>query len=245
MHDHTHIGALTRRRFLDLVGDGTVLWIAPDRVSQHFGSKWPVAHARMERLGRYLPKPAVDLLRPAIKRREPLRIPRVRFGKTSPVDDSIRYRKIADFVERQNYLKETLWFRDLRNELNRTGRATHKDIVMRTEDDILGFLQNYVLALIVSLRDEGFLPDHDGFASSAVIDAQGRICKSGSGNHRFNIARALRLPRFPLRIVGIHEDWARETRGFAPVTVGALIEDLQAVAAAHQAAPDDGKASGQ
>ncbi len=225
---------LTQKEFVKRAGDLAVVWVAPARVTHHAGTKWPVSRKRMKSLNRILPRPMAMALRPIVKSREPLLIPARRFGAPVPVTETERYLRVQDFIEHRNEVEDSAWYRDLIADLNRTGRALHKTIVMRSRADILSFLNGYVGTLVSSLESEGFSPESGGYESVAVIDANGAICKSGSGNHRFNISHALDLPTFPLRIVGVHEDWILRRHERRDVKVETLIEDFAEVAAAHQ-----------
>lgn len=208
-------GLPTQKEFLAEAGGQEVIWVDPTRIDRHSGTKWPVAKTRLKKMRRILPVALVNLARPSLKNREPFFIPRDAFGRSKPIEVTAKYRKVEDFIENRDRVAQTLWYRELCDQLKADGRAMHKEIVMTSEDEIVAFLENYVGRLVDSLATEGFLPEHSGYESTAVIGSGGEITKSSSGNHRLSIARALGIDRFPLRIVGVHEDWppARAIRG--------------------------------
>lgn len=221
---------LKQKTFVTEAGARAVLWIDPARVDGHSGTKWPVGKHRLKQLGRVLPAPLVRMLRPWVKRNEPFAIPAAHFGMVEPVVDTPRYLRVADFVRHKDDVTQSAWYRDLMADLAQDSVARHKEIAMRSEAEVVAFLQGYVGKLVNSLATEGYRPDAVGFESTAVIDAEGRLCKAGSGNHRFNIAKVIGVDRFPLRVVAAHEDWL----GRGVVQTSAVLSRLAEVEAAHK-----------
>ncbi|MHA6347634.1 hypothetical protein [Roseivivax sp. CAU 1761] len=219
--------------FLRRAGDRAILWIDPRSVARDTGTKWPVMKPRMKRSD-WLPVPLRPLWHRVLKNREPALIPAASFPKGIPLAREPRYLKVADYLRHRDRPEDSAWYRELSDALARRGEARHKTIRMRSEAEIRGFFASYVEPLVASLEAGGFSPDHGGFEAGAVIDAEGRICKAGSGNHRFHICRALGQDRFPLRIFGMHEDWARRRLGTAAEDLDALIATLPAIEAAHR-----------
>lgn len=223
-----------QKSFTRQIGEDAVVWIRPQSLTAHTGSKWPVAKARLARLQRVAPRALAAALRPALKKREPFVIPARYFPAARPMTETPLYRKIADFIHRPGSVEETLWFEELARALERDGIARHKALEFRSRAEIGDFFAGYVLPLVDSLRRDGFRGEATGFESSAVIDAAGRLTKAGSGNHRFAMAHVLALPRFPLRIVGVHAQWyAREVLPQGD-SWAALQAGFGAVAARHQ-----------
>lgn len=210
--------ALTQRTFLHSLGEQAVIWVDPAKVEMTVGSKWPVGKRRVRQLSRYLPSGVVKMLRPWIKRREPFVIPAEAFATPEPIDRTPRYRRIADLLANRDDVSRSAWHRDLMAELRETGCARHKDIAMHSAAEVDEFFVSYVLALVESLEREGYRPEAEteGYASTAIIGPDGEIVKTGSGNHRFCIAKEIGLPRFPLKIVGAHADWVARTLGASP-----------------------------
>lgn len=198
---------LTQNEFIAEAGDRAVLWVDPARVEGSVGTKWPVGKRRLNQMQRYLPKAVVQMLRPAIKRREPFAIPADVFRDPVPVLGSARYRRVADFIDCTPDIRSSLWYRDLTEQLERSGFARHKTVRMHSRAEIETFLTDYVGGMVASLAEGGYDPKDFGYESTVVIGPRGNLCKSGSGNHRFCAARALGLRRFPLRVVAAHEAW--------------------------------------
>lgn len=226
--------AVTQKAFRARTGDAAVLWICPGSVTGYAGTKWPVAKARLAQAERFMPRALANMLRPALRKREPFVTPAMHFQPATPIAETERYRKIADFVHRTGAVEDTLWFRNLAESLARDGVARHKSIDMRSLEDIHDFFDSYVFPLIESLRDEGFKADRTGYESAAMIDSEGRLSKAGSGVHRFAICQILDLPRFPLRVAAVHADWyAREVVPGGD-TWNALNDALMRVEAGHR-----------
>ena len=223
---------MKQKDFLCAAGDRAVVWVTPAKVTRQFGSKWPVGRARIRTLRRVLPQAAVNLARPAIKRAEPFTIPVTFFDAKPPVRDTHRYRLLEDLVANRTDLRASLWFQEFSGELASRGAASYKRRRLHSEAEILEFLGSYMLGLIESLRKTGFDVAKSGFEATAVIDAEGNLMKTGSGNHRFCIATLLDLPRFPLVIVGAHEAWVRRNIE-GPLTVEKVVAQLPRVEARH------------
>ena len=138
-------------------------------------------------------------------------------------------------------LRASLWFRELSDDLASTGIASYKRRRLRSEAEIIAFLDSYMLGMIdsymlgmiESFRTTGFDVSKSGFEPTAVIDAEGNLMKTGSGNHRFCIAVLLDLPRFPLLIVGAHEDWVRRHIA-GPLTVEKFAAQRPEIEARHR-----------
>ncbi|WP_152448257.1 hypothetical protein [Roseivivax sp. THAF40] len=225
---------MTHKEFNRLAGERAVIWVDPARVPLHSGSKWPVYRKRMLRLRRYVPLAFANLARPALKAREPFFIPGDAFRPGQPVVDTPRYRKVADFISHRDTPTDSLWYRDLMRELETQGVAWHKKIAMRSEAEILDFLEGYVGGLMDSLRAHGFSSNESRYESSALICRDGSLTKTGSGNHRFNMCHALNVTPFPLRIVGAHRDWFTDNGGSDDSTLDALLARIQEVGAQHR-----------
>lgn len=224
-------GLPTQKQFLAEADGQEVIWVDPTRIDRHTGTKWPVAKTRLKKMRRILPVAVVNLARPSLKDREPFFIPRDLFGHGKPIEATPKYRKVEDFIENRDEITRTLWYRELCDQLKADGRAVHKQIVMTSETEVVAFLNDYVGRLVDSLATEGFSSKHSGYESTAVIGAGGEITKSSSGNHRLSIARALGIERFPLRIVGVHEDWppAQAVRGaYSTDRMIAALKELEA-----------------
>ncbi len=224
---------MKKRDFIKEAGDRAVIWVTPANVTRHFGTKWPVGKARFKKLRRFLPRAVVNLLRKRIKRAEPFTIPAEHFAGKPAVTETHRYRLLEDLAAHSDDLRASLWFRTFQADLAAKGVADYKGRKLHSEDEILEFLDSYVLGLIESIRATGFDASKTGYESSAVIDAEGRLMKTSSGNHRFCIATLLDLPLFPLMIVGAHEDWVRQHIS-GPVTVEKVLSQLPAIERAHR-----------
>lgn len=227
--------ALTQNDFLKSAGERAVIWVDPAAVDMTSGSKWPVGKRRLRKLSRFLPGPVVALVRPSVKRREPFVIPRDVFSPPRPIAETPRYHRVADFLRHRTNVTQSAWHRDLLADLAQEGVARHKEVEMRSPAEVDAFFEGYVLPLIESLERDGYRAEveAEGYASTAVIGPAGEIIKTGSGNHRFCIAKALGLARFPLKVVGAHEDWVARELGSAPSPEAIL----QALAALPGTAP--------
>lgn len=227
---------LTQNTFIEQAGDRAVVWIDPARVKDHAGTKWPVGKRNWRRYRRFLPKPIAMIIRSSIRGREPILIPDDCFGRElTPVSQTERYQKVADFIAHRDTPRDSEWYGDLCRELSKTGIARHKAVEMRSEAEILGFFDTYVCPMIDSLIKDGFKPEFSGYESSAVIGPDGVICKTSSGNHRFNVAKVVGLTRFPLKILGIHEAHFTRHASGQPQTTQTMLALIHETGAQHTA----------
>jgi hypothetical protein len=226
------LSKLTHKEFVTAAGVDAVVWIDPAKVIWQAGTKWPETKRRLKAARRALPRPLLAPLTPLLKAREPFFVPRAGFGRLVPVEKTPRYRLAEDFYRRREAPETTIWFDMLKQELDAKGIARHKDIAMQSDTEIVEFLTGYVGGIFDSLQSEGFREDKTGYASTAFITDRGALAKSGSGNHRFVIARILGLRRYPLRIVGAHEDWLPGLSD-QPQDIPSLVAAFKPVEQAH------------
>lgn len=201
---------LTQRRFDKEARQQAVIWIDPSKIKTYAGSSssnWPVTHDRLERANALLPSGLVGLVRPAFRMFEPVLTPPHQFKKTGPISGTTKFKLAEDFIANQDHPQNSIWFKKLATQLHKTGVARHKSIKMKSTSDIVHFFETYVQPMVTSLERDGFLASHTGYESAAVVDADGTLIKSGSGNHRFCICKVLGNSRFPLKIVGMHADF--------------------------------------
>ena len=208
---------LYRHRVRRLIGEGMVVWVNPRRIDLHFRTTQPrtlrlklaLIHLQ-ERHPAFL-KPA-QFLDKVLYSIEPFSV-RDRFLKAvAPVEGVPTYGKIADFIQHRRDPAGSLWYRELVDELERTGTAIHKLLVFRSEPEIRAFLENYVGGLVDSMATSGYDRSKAHDIGTGMIAADGSILKSVAGTHRFSTARILGVSPIPLEILGAHEDWMRAKR---------------------------------
>ena len=225
---------LTQKGFAKEVGEKAVIWIDPAKITHHTSSKWPVTRDRINRANARFPKFIVNLFKPSFRKYEPFVTPAHLFTVTGPLIESRKFQIVQDFIARKDTPKASIWFQELENTLEKTGVARHKDIEMQSIADILKFFSDYVGPLVDDLATNGYVANHTGFESMAVIGADGALIKSASGNHRFSICKAIGTPNFPLRIVGMHADYfAAHARTQSP-TANAIIPLLSPIEAMYR-----------
>jgi len=224
--------ALTRNSFISHRGDANIVWVNPRSVNTITGSKWPVTGSRVKKLRLYLPHGMVLALRPWLTRSEPFFTPSDAFAVGGPINETEKYKRVANFIACKNDIKASDWFEMLARQLSETGVAHHKSRALRSQADILRFLEGYARDVVDNMANSGFSPRYSGYESTAVINADGSICKSASGNHRFCIASVLGLDRFPLKVIGAHQDWRPDL--VEAGTLDDILKALKSVEARHQ-----------
>ncbi|WP_155989579.1 hypothetical protein [Thioalkalivibrio sp. ALE19] len=200
---------VSQKRFIKTVGRGAVLWVSPAHVLLDYGTKWQSTKDVRDRLQRVVHcRAARGLITTlVVDRLEPYVIPSCKFRCGSAFENKEDYIKIKDFISHLENIKGSKWYKSLVSDLSSNGFARHKTWYMYSEKEVVCFLEGYVRGLVETVGSHGFLESCTGWESTGVIDAAGRIGKTGSGNHRFYIAKVMGVPFFPLKIVGVHERW--------------------------------------
>ncbi len=192
------------------MGDSLVVWINPSRLPDFtVGDHFPRAshlRKRMQRLG--VPLPIRILIYRVMTKMEPYVIPERYFERRSSKKDERIREKIENFIANRDDVSRSLWHQKLIRQLTEDGVAKHKSIVMRGAEDIDNFLQHYALDLIRSMESDGYEASKAGDTGAARIDREGNLIKGGSATHRFFVARALGVSKFPMQVCGVHEAWA-------------------------------------
>lgn len=191
-----------------------IVWINPRRIDLHFRTTQPntlrlkLALIRLQERLPILRKSArfLDVVLYSI---EPFKVRAGFLKDVAPVEDVPTYGKIADFIQHRDDPARSLWYRDLVDELERTGTAIHKALVFRSEAEIRAFLESYVGGLVDSMAKTGYDRSKAHDIGTGIIAADGSIIKSVAGTHRFSVARILGVSPVPLEIMGAHEDWMR------------------------------------
>lgn len=144
---------------------------------------------------------------------EPFLLQQSVFADARPIEQESRYKLLEDVVVHRNRVDQSEWFQMLMRELEDTGLARHKLLTFRSREDIIKFLESYVIGLIKTLESTGYDETISADTGTAFIDREGRLMKSDQGNHRFAAARILGVPEVPLEILGVHEAFFKQVTG--------------------------------
>ena len=196
---------ISQRRAKKIFGDSLVLWVDPTKINSYSGTAKPFVDHFAKKLAASgsLFRLARKILYPC----EPFIIPGQYFRQAVPVETIERYKKLQDIIANRENTQQSLWSKLLHDQLKKSGVAKHKAIRMYNAGDINEFMDNYVLDLINTLERYGYDSTKTNDCGHAQIDDMGRLIKSTSGVHRFCAARILKVERFPIRVVGVHEKW--------------------------------------
>ena len=216
------------------LGAAAVLWIDPRKVESYVGTHSPTSAAirkDIDSVAENYPawRGSLKLIKRAVPRQDvSFLVPARHYRKTRRISEMEQYRHMADFFVCRNDLTKSLWYRDLCWELETSGTAHHKSIVMRSRDDIMHFLQGYVLDLVESMEKHGYDASKSTEHGTVLIGADGDIHKTYKGNHRFSAARILGVRNVPIFVYGVHEDWFR-TRIGSRMDIAALRRELRSL----------------
>jgi hypothetical protein len=203
---------LTKCHVQKLLGEQLVLWIDPQKVDYHVGTKWPnIKHLtqKVSKIGRSVPygrKPA-SLTNKLIFRCEPFTISQAYYREKTDIESLEKYRKVKDFIENRHRVEGTIWYGELMDELKRKGCASYKKKRLYSKEEIDSFFQSYVMDLVDSMEEEGYNISKSTETGVALIGSDGAVHKAGSGTHRFYVARILGVKAVPVKIAGVHKEW--------------------------------------
>ena len=124
--------------------------------------------------------------------------------------------KMKDVLDHEHCLTESGFYYQIKEILKDKDQYAHKNYVIRREDQIEPLIRDCLLAIIDSIRTQGYRTDvtssfATGGLGTAVIDRDGRLLRGPGASHRFAAARLVGLREgFPLRLAGAHADWLRQ-----------------------------------
>ncbi len=212
-----------------------VLWVNPQRVEYSVGSQRPIEDFLETRL-QWMPQAMLKGLTRVVRKNHPFVISKRWYPNPEPIEALEKYQKVENLFHNRERYEYSVWFAELTGQVHSAGFATHKDIVMHTEEDVHAFFRDYACALIDSMRADGYRNDKARDTGAALIGPGGEVHKSGRGNHRFYVARLTGASPIPLRVSGVHESWFAELRraGNGRVDPEQLAAALREVEARHQ-----------
>jgi hypothetical protein len=205
---------LTRRYVERQLGSNLMLWIDPARITYDAGQVRRVLRftdyvLRPLPFGRY---PATLVNRIAL-RYEPFLITPNDYKVRRSITAIYKYKKIEDFIANRRCVDKSIWYRAMMSELSRRGFARHKGLIFASKEDVEQFFRDYVLDLVESMANEGYVLQKGRDIGAALIGDDGSIHKTNSANHRFYVARIIGTKPFPIKVIGIHRAWFHRHAG--------------------------------
>jgi hypothetical protein len=203
---------LTKHHIQKLLGDQLVLWINPQKVDYHVGTKWPNVMdltRKIRRIGRRVPfgrKPSA-MINKIILRYEFFTISEKCYRERVAIENMEKYKKVEDFIENKYDIDNSIWYRGALKDLQVKGYASHKKTRLFSKEEIDDFFHNYVMDLVKSMESKGYDDSKSKDVGVALIGSDGAIHKTDSGTHRFYVARILGVAPVPVKIGGVHKEW--------------------------------------
>lgn len=194
----------TQKEVIRALGQDAILLISPLKISKTVDSKYPV-NAGFQRIFNVFPRFVRKFPKYYLRNTHPFVIPGDKYGEAIEIEENNKYKKIRDFIENMERVEESIWFAELVNQLHINKVAKHKRKLMKNKEEILYFLNNYVFDLIHSMRNFGYISSKAQDYSTVLIGPSGDLHKSGSGNHRFNVARLVGVEKYPVKVMGVHQ----------------------------------------
>lgn len=204
---------VTQREAQRLLGEKLTLHINPQSISGFVGSKMPLTVPLASRLRLSDRGCAGQSLSKTMNALHPQVIPTSRFPRAVPFTEVRKYRRVKELIQCDGDYKATAWYSDFREALKRDGTIVWKGREFQSLSDIDCFFQDDMLGMIQSLLRDGYREDIAPDVGTAMIGADGKLSKSGSGMHRFAAARELGIEGIPVVISCIDRSWIRSVNG--------------------------------
>lgn len=227
----------SRRHVLEALGPHAQVWVDPRHVAWRSGSVQPATRGiktRLQKLERAVPplrRPSRSVRR-TLKDLEPFAVAPRHLAIRTPIEATGRYRRCVDLLAHEQDFRASAWYREAAARLAAGHPVRHKKVTVHSLRELDSFFETYLLGLVRSLRNEGYDPGKAPRPGSAFVDAEGRLLKSSSCEHRFALARMLGVGPVPLLVIGADARWVA---GHAPgADPDRLRPALAAVAKAHR-----------
>lgn len=176
----------------------TKIYVNPSRIDLYGGSRSPMVRHYQSRLPKAF-RPAAGRMLFAV---QPFVIPDRMAPMAQPIAEREDFILMRDLIRNRSDPKASTWFKRLRHEIESNGASRYKNIVMHSSDDAYAFLSGYILSIAEDMESKGWREEM-GDIGTAIVGPSAELMKTGSGNHRFYIAKILKITRIPLRIVGV------------------------------------------
>lgn len=178
------------------------LYVDPRKIDLYAGSKHPLSVLTAQRT-KWLPVLFRKWTNRTITRHHPFLVPERWLPPLVNIVQTEKYCRIESLIANIENYHRSSWYEDLKKELEEKGRTRHKNIKIKSTEDLDSFFKNYACELISSMQEKGYIEERGHDVGAAFILGNGTIAKAASGNHRFFVAKKLGLTNIPIRIVGI------------------------------------------
>jgi hypothetical protein len=185
-----------------------VIWVDPKNIHLHV-NKGLISRQKPHWIDR---RPLGRLLR-TVFQAEPFGVPATDYAAPKPILEMKTFKRIADLHDCWPDVKRSLWFRELCEEIERSGSGRHKHRRFFSSETAAAFLAEYGEDLLGSMARDGYVLRDGDDLPFCFIGAKGDIHKAHKGRHRLCAAKVLGIDRFPLLVVGMHEDFYSERVG--------------------------------
>nr|WP_306267789.1 hypothetical protein [Pararhizobium sp. IMCC3301] len=124
---------ISKRIIQLLIKDDLVLWIDPEKINHHVGSRRPNNIKVKEYIrGLKSNQKIADLIRRPVLRLtnalEPFTIEDETYQNLKSLSSERKYKKVSDIVQNRNNFKNSIWYSDLVSSLQEKGFAKHKSL---------------------------------------------------------------------------------------------------------------------
>lgn len=168
---------------------------------------------------------------------EPFNVPPYFLKSPAPITSEPKFRKVRNAIHNRDNISSSEWFKALMKNINEQSVATHKNLRMHSEKDVIHFFNSYFFEIVDSMDRDGYrldkLDDLDD-VTGVKIGANGELIKSSGGSHRLFISQILRLSSIPVFVNGIHQQLLTNLGiRFPHRNIHAITEEINRVMKTH------------
>lgn len=200
--------ALARGQVLRKYEKELVIWVSPKDINYYVGKNTPLIGSTNKLLKKFnrmrlFTQGLIDFYTPFV-------IEERIYEEPKHVAGLQKYRYVKDLIENIPNYQSSQWYRRHAEEIRLRGRTEHKQLMIKSIDELNKFFEEYVLDLVFSMKENGYDINKGQQVGYVTIGSNGEIHKSNAGDHRFIVAKLLGTEAMPFRVKGVHEGWLKK-----------------------------------
>jgi hypothetical protein len=209
---------LLRKYVYEKIGHGLIVWVNPRNIKFYIGKNVPYIDFPNKYFKglEILNKKTCAILTAYTS----FAVSKKYYGKENFLEEHYKYQILKNLIDNKEDYRKSIWYQDLCLKIKVDGIVKHKKIIIKNSHELNDFFENYVLDIVYSMEKHGYMLNKSKQIGYVMIGKEGELHKSNAGDHRFIIARILGVPKIPLYVKGIHEEFL-EKKGI-PKSMGAI-----------------------
>lgn len=204
-----------RLEVVTALGDSAVIWIDPQKV-RHFAPRQTRTLVNKVSGLTGLDLPGLDRLADRLPEALFFRSFILRDRDCASVRPIARMKHVSlvqDLLDSLPDYRRSRWFQSHLDAIAQGNPTKHKEQPLATESDVCQFFETSLLPMVEGIRRHGYDSARYPVEGRCFIGPEGEIFKGLASRHRFAVALLTGVRRFPLRVSGVHEAWAKRHLG--------------------------------